>query len=87
MTKQDGRSLSAAGQHQLRRLVVRLARPVLNQRRISHQVGVSYNMVRVTLDAYESGGMAALLPRRVGRKPGTLLSLTAEQEALIQRLI
>ncbi len=49
--------------------------------------GLSWTSVRMALNLYEQGGMAALKPSVRGKKPGTGRSLSAEQEQTLQRII
>jgi Spy/CpxP family protein refolding chaperone len=48
---------------------------------------LSWPAVRVAIDLYEAGGMAALKPKERGKKSGEGRSLTPEQEAHIRKLI
>ena len=87
MTKQDGRSLSLEGKHQVRRMVVKLHQKGLNCRAISMQLDVSYNTVRRVVGEFREGGMAAIRPGRPGRKMGSQRKLNTEQELRIRKLI
>lgn len=48
---------------------------------------LNWPAVRVAIDLYEAGGMAAPKPQERGKKSGEGRSLTTEQEAPIQKLI
>lgn len=87
MDKEDARRLSAAEQHERRRQVIRAWKRGINKRQIARDVGLSYWSVCNVVALFEEGGAKALLPRQRGRKAGEQRSLSAEQEAHIQRLI
>ena len=54
---------------------------------IAEEVGLSYTAVSKTIARYESLGVAALAPRKRGRRTGEDRALTEDQEQAIQRLI
>ena len=54
---------------------------------IAAMTGLSYPAARLAIDLYEEGGYGALKPRPRGRESGQGRTLTAEQEAVIQRTI
>ena len=54
---------------------------------IAAMTGLSYPAARLAIDLYEEGGYGALKPTPRGRESGQGRTLTAEQEAVIQRTI
>lgn len=73
--------------HERRRQVIRLHKKQYGVMRIVELTNLSWPAVRVAIDLYEAGGMAALKPKERGKKSGEGRSLTPEQEAQIQKLI
>lgn len=87
MREDDGRALSQEAQFERRKRAVRLHRQGHSITQIMEMMGMAYNTVRQCLLLAESGGLAALKPKTVGRKAGEKRKLTAEQESKVQRLI
>ena len=58
-----------------------------NRAQIAAEVGLSHPAVSRVIDRYEAEGMAALAPRKRGRRHGEDRALTAEQEAAVRQLI
>ncbi|SHE54637.1 Winged helix-turn helix, partial [Lampropedia hyalina DSM 16112] len=87
MDKDDARRLSPAEQHERRRQVIRSFKRGTNKRQIGRDIGLSYSAVCTTIERYETGGAKSLAPRQRGRKVGEQRSLSAQQEAHLQRLI
>ncbi|MBK9220083.1 MAG: IS630 family transposase [Uliginosibacterium sp.] len=87
MEKEDARSLSSAEQHERRRQVIRAYKRGRSRTQIAEEVGLSYTAVSKTIARYESLGVAALAPRKRGRRTGEDRALTEDQEQAIQRLI
>ncbi len=90
MNKQDARKLEPAAQYELRKQVIRAWKRGRNRVQISDEVGLSYVSVCNIVKRYrlsEDKGVSALAPARRGRREGESRTLTAEQEAHIQRLI
>ncbi len=88
--KQDARKLEPAAQFELRKQVIRAWKRGHNRVQISQDIGLSYPAVCKIVKRYrtsEGKGMSALAPARRGRREGEDRMLSAEQEALIQRLI
>lgn len=54
---------------------------------IAAEVGLSFTAVSKAIARYEAEGMAALAPRKRGRRSGEDRALTAEQEEAVRRLI
>ncbi|GHU05183.1 hypothetical protein AGMMS49960_21540 [Betaproteobacteria bacterium] len=87
MDKEDARKLSPFEQHERRRQVIRAWRRGRTRVEIAGDVGLSHTTVSRVVARYEAEGMAALAPRRRGRRAGEQRALSPEQEAAIQRLI
>lgn len=87
MEKDDARKLSPAEQHERRRQVVRAHKRVRTRSQIAEEVGLSYTAVSKIIACFELQGMAALAPRKRGRRSGEDRALTPEQEARIRHLI
>lgn len=87
MEKEDARKLSSAEQHERRRQVIRAHKRGRSRTQIAEEVGLSYTAVRKTIARYEALGVAALAPRKRGRRSGEDRALTEDQEQALQRLI
>ena len=87
MDKEDARYQKLEQLHERRKQVVRLHRKGLGVMAIAAMTGLSYPAARLAIDLYEKGGYGALKPRPRGRESGQGRTLTAEQEAVIQRTI
>lgn len=87
MEKDDARKLSPAEQHERRRQVIRAYQRGRTKTEIAVEIGLSHTAVTRIIARYESEGMAALAPRKRGRRDGEDRALTAEQETEIRRLI
>jgi transposase len=87
MDKEDARYQKLEQLHERRKQVARLHRKGHGVMQIVDLTGLSYAAVRGAIDAYESGGVAALKPAKRGRSKGDGRSLTAEQEIAIQQTI
>ena len=87
MEKDDARKLSPEAQHERRRQVVRAHRRGRTKTQIAEEVGLSHTAVTQVLVRYAAEGLAALAPRRRGRREGADHALTAAQEALIRKII
>lgn len=87
MNTEDARRLSPAEQHERRRQVIRAYKRKLNKRQIGEDVGLSYSATCKIIDRYNEGGMAALAPRKRGRRTGDKRGLTADQETHIRQTI
>ena len=87
MDKEDARYQTLEQLHERRKQVVRLHRKGYGVMGIVDLTGLSYPAVRVVLDQYEVGGVAAIKPGARGRKSGDGRSLSDEQEQSIQRII
>lgn len=87
MDKEDARYQKLEQLHERRKQVARLHRRGHGVMEIVELTGLSYPAVRAAIDAFEAGGAAALKPAARGRSQGQGRSLTAEQEAAIQRTI
>ena len=87
MKDDDARTLSPAEQHERRRQVIRGYKRGRSKSQIAADVGLSFTAVSKAIARYEAGGMAALAPRKRGRRSGEDRALTAEQEDAVRRLI
>jgi transposase len=87
MSDHDARNQSLAELHERRKQVIRLHKKRYGVMQIVELTNLSWPAVRVAIDLYEAGGMAALKPKERGKKSGEGRSLTPEQEAHICKLI
>ena len=87
MEKDDARKLSPAGQHELRKQVIRAHKRGRTRSQIAEEVGLSYTAVSKTITRFAQLGAAALAPRTRGRRSGQDRALTQAQEQAIQRTI
>ena len=87
MDKENARRQTLEQLHERRKQVVRLHKKGIGVMQIVAMTGLSYPAVRVCVDLFEAGGWAAVQPALRGRSPGTGRSLSAVQEATIQRTI
>jgi transposase len=85
--KRRCKKLGSAEQHERRRQVVRAHKRGRTRSQIAEEVGLSYTTVSKVITRFEAQGMAALVPRKRGRRSDEDRALTPEQEARIQRLI
>lgn len=83
MERDDARKLSSAEQHERRRQVVRAYKRGRTRTQIAEDVGLSYTAVGKIIALFEASGMAALAPRRRGRRAGEDRALTPAQEEAI----
>jgi len=63
MSDQDARKQSLAELHERRKQVIRLHKRKYGVMQIVELTGLSWPAVRVAIDLYEEGGMAALKPK------------------------
>lgn len=87
MEKTDTRKLNPETQYELRKQVVRLRKQGKSNQEISDTVGVCYTHVSTIWQLYQKGGIEALKPKVRGRKHGEQRNLTAEQEAVVKKLL
>jgi len=87
MSDQDARKQSLSELHERRRQVIRLHKKAYGVMQIVDLTGLSWPAVRVALDLYEAGGIAALKPKSRGREQGSGRTLTPAQEDHIRKLI
>jgi transposase len=87
MDKEDARYQTLEQLHERRKQAVRLHRKGHGVMRIVELTGLSYPTVRRTIDQFEAGGLAAIVPAARGRSCGMGRSLSADQEATIRRTI
>lgn len=87
MDKEDARYQTLAQLHERRKQVVRMHRKGFGVMQIVEYSGLSYPTVRAAIDAFESGGSAALKPGQRGKRTGQGRSLSDDQEQQIQRII
>lgn len=81
MEKDDARKLRPTEQHERRRQVVLAHKRGRTRSQIAEEVGLSYTAVSKVITRFEAQGMAALVPRKRGRRSGEDRALTPEQEA------
>lgn len=87
MEKTDARKLNPETQYELRKQVVRLRKKGKSNQEISEIVGVCHTHVSTIWQQYQKGGIEALKPKVRGRKHGEQRNLTAEQEAVVKKLL
>lgn len=87
MAQIDARTLSPEAQAEKRRTAVRLRQEGTTLSEIGRLLGVHYMTVSKWCARFEEGGLAALAPRKRGRRTGTHRRLTPVQERTIQRAI
>jgi transposase len=87
MSDHDARKQSLAELHERRRQVIRLHKKKYGVMQIVELTGLSWPAVRMAIDLFEAGGMAALKPKARGRERGDGRSLTPDQEEHIRKLI
>jgi transposase len=87
MDKENARQQTLEQLHERRKQVVRLHKKGIGVMQIAGMTGLSYPAVRVCVDLFEAGGWAAVRPASRGRSRGTGRTLSAVQEAAIQRTI
>jgi transposase len=87
MQATDMRSLTREARHERRVQVIRLRKASLTYEQIAQQTGLSRTGVFDICKRHDEGGAKALVDRIGGRKLGEERLLSAEQEALVQRLI
>jgi transposase len=85
--KQDARKLTPAAVEQLRRQAVSLRKKGMKYNEIAEILGVNRNAPSIWCRSFEKHGNKALKPKTPGVKHGTNRTLTAEQEADIQKCI
>lgn len=79
--------LSPEEQYQIRRNIIRLSKQSKNNDEIAEILDVSLRHVQNTKKAYADGGIAAIKPKKRGRKVGAQRKLTAKQEREIREII
>lgn len=87
MEKTDARKLKPETQYELRKQVVRLRKKGKSNQEISEIVGICHTHVSTIWQMYQKGGIEALKPKVRGRKHGEQRNLTAEQEAVVKKLL
>lgn len=87
MEKTDARKLNPETQYELRKQVVRLRKKGKSNQEISETVGICCTHVSTIWQLYQKGGAEALKPKVRGRKHGEQRHLTAEQEAVVKKLL
>lgn len=80
-------NLSPEEQYQIRKSIVRLSKNGKTNGEIAEILDVSERHVRSVKKQYTEGGLAALKPKKRGRKEGDKRILTPEQENEIQAII
>ena len=87
MDKEDARTQTRGELFTRRKEVIRLHKKGYAVMQLVELTGLSWSAVRVALDLYEEGGIAALKPDARGKKLGSGRSLSAEQEQALQKII
>ena len=77
----DLRKVGAEGLKEIRRQVVRLKKMGKSGKEIEELTGVRQNRASEIWTAYQREGEASLERKKYGRKPGTLMRLTKEEQA------
>jgi len=80
MDKEDARTQTRSELFTRRKEVIRLHKKGYEVMQLVGLTGLSWSAVRVAIDLYETGGVAALKPDARGKKLGSGRSLSAEQE-------
>ncbi len=87
MEKEDARFQTLEQLHERRKQVVRMHRKGFGVMQIVEYSGLSYPTARATIDAFESGGIAAIKPKQRGKSAGDGRSLSEDQERQVQQII
>ena len=87
MEKIDVRTQSPQTQYELRKQLIRLRKKGMTNAAAAEIVGISETHASAVWQTYQNGGIAAIKPKRRGRRHGEKRRLTAEQEAAIQKLL
>jgi transposase len=87
MKNTDARTLSPQAQFELRKLVVRLRKNGMRNKKIAEIVDTTPSHASAIWRAHERGGMDAIQPKVRGRRHGANRTLTAEQEKAVQKLL
>ena len=85
--KTNAVTLSPNEQYQIRKNIIRLSKSKKDNQEIAEILDVSLRHVQNTVKLYKDGGIAAINPKKRGRKKGEERSLTPEQERDIQKII
>jgi len=85
--KTNAVTLSPDEQYQIRKNIIRLSKKDKDSKEIAEILDVSLRHVQNTVKQYKDGGIAAIKPKKRGRKEGEERSLTPEQEQEIQKII
>lgn len=85
MEKTDARKHSPKMQYEIRKQVVRLRQQGFPNKTIAAGVGISEGRASKIWQSYVKGGSKAISLRKRGRRTGEKRTLTADQEAHIQR--
>ena len=87
MDKEDARTQTRSELFTRHKEVIRLHRQGYAVMQLVELTGLSWSAVRVAIDLYEAGGLAALKPDARGKKLGSGRSLSAKQEQALQKII
>ena len=85
--KTDYRKSTPEVLYQMRKTVIALFKKEKSVEEIIEVTDFSERTVRETIRKYKSGGMAALKPKKRGRKAGEKRTLTPNQEKEVVRII
>ena len=87
MDKEDARTQTRVELFTRRKEVIRLHKKGYAVMQLVELTGLSWSAVRVAIDLYEEGGLAALKPAARGKKLGSGRSLSAKQEQALQKIV
>ena len=79
--------MGSKGQHELRKMIIRMLKDGKRGNEIAKELGVSEGHVSNVKKLYETGGAKALKPAKRGRPKGSYKILTSEQEREIMKII
>jgi len=87
MEKIDARKLSPQTQYEFRKQVIRCRRRGMTNKATAETVGISEQQASTIWQTFLRDGIQALKPKPRGRRRGEKRNLTAEQEAVVQKLL
>ena len=85
--KTNALGMGSKGQHELRKMIIRMLKDGKRGNEIAKELGVSEGHVSNVKKLYETGGAKALKPAKRGRPKGSYKILTSEQEREIMKII
>ena len=84
--KTNALGMGSKGQHELRKMIIRMLKDGKRGNEIAKELGVSEGHVSNVKKLYETGGAKALKPAKRGRPKGSYKILTSEQEREIMKI-